>query len=69
MLPGGASVFRFIDSVSVSNASLIVVLSCSHPDYVWITGIHGDAANGVRSLMVENRSEGRAGIDGFPDSA
>jgi hypothetical protein len=69
LLPGTPAVHRPVDTVSIGNASLAVVLSRADPHIERVLRVDGHAPDGVRALVVEDRLPCGAVVDGQPDTA
>ena len=69
VLPGLAAVVALVDAVAVADAALAVVLAGADPDDVRVLRVEGDAADGVRTLAVEDRRPGGAGVGRLPHAA
>src|SRR6185369_16705737 len=69
VLPGLAAVERTIDTVAPRRTLSIIRLAGTDPDDIRVRGRYADVADRRRSLLVEDRLEGRAGVCGFPYAA
>ena len=69
VLPGLASVERFVNSIAVRDVSANAGLACTHVNRVVIGVGHGEAANGSTSLFIENRRPGHGAVGRLPDAA
>ena len=69
VLPGLAAVERAIDAVAPRRTLPIVWLAGANPNDVGIRRRYADVADRSRSLLVEDRIEGRAGVSSLPHAA
>ncbi len=66
IFPALASIFAFINAVSVGYAALVVVLPGPYPDHIGVVGIQGNAADGIGTQVVEDRLKRSAAVAGLP---
>jgi len=64
-----ATVQRFVNTIAVTQCTLVVVFACSYPNYIWIIGIEFNHTDGIRAVFIEYRVPGRSVVGGFPDMA
>ena len=65
----GAAVDGFVKSIAIAHAALAVVLAGTHPDDQVVVGINADTADRVRTVAIEDRRPGRAGIPRLPHAS
>ena len=63
------AVGALVNAVAVADAALAVVLARADPEHTRVLGVHRDAADRIRALVVEHRRPGGAGVGGLPDAA
>ena len=66
VFPGFSTIKAFIYAVAETHVATADVLTGPHPHGIGVIGIKSNAADGIRSLIVENRRPGGACIFGFP---
>ena len=69
VLPGTATIFRFVDAIPPADAALCVVFTAAYPDDVRAFWVDGDGPDGVRRFIVKDRRESRPVIGCLPDAA
>src|ERR1700722_8499853 len=67
--PGLAAILALVDTVTIGDAALVVVLARPYPHHRRILGIDYHRADRVRPLRIEHRRPGRAVVSGPPDTA
>ena len=60
---GAAAILALVDAIAIRNAALIIVFAGAHPDDRRILGVDRDPTDGIRSIVVENRSPGGPVVD------
>ncbi len=69
ILPGFPPVHRTVDTVSVADRALTVVLPSPHPNHICVVGIDDNTGDRVGTLFVKDRRERNPGVVRLPDSS
>ena len=69
VFPAFAAILTFIHAVAVGHRALIVVFPGAYPYHRRVGRIKGNAADGVRPLVIKNGLKGYAAVGCFPNAA
>src|ERR1700730_9130143 len=67
--PGLAAILALVDTVTIRDAALVVVLARPHPHDRRILRMDDNCADRVRPLRIEHRRPGGTVVGGSPDAA
>ena len=69
IFPWSTTVNRFINPITVCNRSLIIIFTCTNPNYICIIGVYCNTTNRIRRLTIKYWCVINSPVWSFPNTS